>query len=266
MLHLPSIDPVLIRFFIPYLGEIQIRWYSALYVTALASAYWLVAGAVKRGRLPIPLEQVEFALIATLIGMVVGARLTYAGLYNFPYYSANPIEVLEVWKGGLALHGGLVGGLLGLGLYCRTVRIDTFLISDYLTLILPIGLFLGRLGNFLNGELWGTASEMPWAMIFPGAGPLPRHPSQLYQAIFEGPVLGLGLLLISALRPRPGVITAVFLGAYGVQRFFLEFFREPDAQLGYILGPLSMGQLLSVALIGFAGFIGMHVARREPTL
>ena len=245
MLSYPNFDPVLVSVYLPRLGEIQLRWYSLMYALGLGALYLFFKRSIRRETLEITSDQAESVLIAALLGMIVGARLLYVWFYNFTYYAANPTEIIQVWRGGLAFHGGLIGAWVAIWAYARRRSLGFLNLTDHFSLILPLGLAFGRIGNFVNGELWGTVTEMPWGMVFPGAGPLPRHPSQIYEALIEGPFLMIFLWVLWRTRPDKGIVTSWFLIVYGVGRFFCEFFREPDMQLGPVLGPLTMGQLLS---------------------
>lgn len=266
MLQFPNLDPVIARLNIPRLGEIQLRLYSLIYVLGLGVTFFFFRRSIKKGTLSLTTDQAESVLISALLGMIVGARLLYTLVYNFSYFSANPAEIVQVWRGGLAFHGGLIGAWIAVLVYARQQKLDFFNIADHFSLILPVGLACGRIGNFLNGELWGTVTEAPWGMIFPGAGPLPRHPSQLYEAFFEGPVLFSLLLIIWQFRPRSGLITVFFLGLYGLLRFFCEFFREPDAQLGLVVGPFTLGQVFCLAMGIAAGVLATYIFNRRDRL
>ncbi len=185
-------------------------------------------------------------------------RLGYVLFYKPGFYFANPLSILTLWEGGMSFHGGFLGVIIATIVFCRRNQTDPFMLGDLLAIVSPIGLFFGRLANFINGELWGRISDVQWAMIFPRGGPLPRHPSQLYQAFFEGVLLFLVVLLVwrfSDGRRRPGLLCGVFFAGYGVARIVGEFFREPDAHLGYLWGPVTMGMLLSVPLLVIGGWM-----------
>jgi phosphatidylglycerol:prolipoprotein diacylglycerol transferase len=256
MLEFPQINPVLLA-----IGPLQIRWYGLMYVLGFAATYGLVIFQAKRLHWRQMLENVDNLNLALIFGVILGGRLGYVLLYNPGYYLANPLEIPATWSGGMSFHGGCLGALLAGFWYCRRKGIDPWKAADLYIVTVPIGLFFGRLGNFINGELYGRVTTVPWAMVFPDAGPLPRHPSQLYEAGLEG--IGLFFLLWS-LKNKPwkghdaqwphGTLLALFLSGYGCCRFVVEFFREPDAQLGFIVRHLSMGQLLC-ALMVVAGIV-----------
>nr|WP_321466509.1 prolipoprotein diacylglyceryl transferase [uncultured Desulfobulbus sp.] len=251
MLPYPHIDPVLLS-----IGPLHIRWYGLMYVLGFTSAYWLVLVQAKRFGWKQLLNHVDNLNLALILGVIVGGRLGYVALYNPGYYLVHPLEIPATWSGGMSFHGGCLGTLLAGSWYCRRKKLDFWKAADLYIVTVPIGLFFGRLGNFINGELYGRITTAPWAMIFPEGGPFPRHPSQLYEAGLEG--LSLFLILWS-LKDRPwrtdqthwphGSLLAIFLCGYGLFRFIVEFFREPDAQLGFLFAHLSMGQILSVLMI-----------------
>jgi phosphatidylglycerol:prolipoprotein diacylglycerol transferase len=197
-----------------------------------------------------------------ILGLLLGARLGYVLFYDLAAYLHHPLEIFAVWHGGMSFHGGLIGSVLAGILFCRKYRVDFWQVSDLVIVTAPIGLGLGRLGNFINGELYGRVTDVPWAMVFPGGGALPRHPSQLYEFFLEGVVLFTVLWVVKDKISRSGLLTSLFLMLYGLFRFTLEFFREPDVQLGYILGPFTMGQLLSSAMIA-AGLVIFFVRKRD---
>ena len=199
------------------------------------------------------------------IGLVAGARLGYILFYqymNLADFVRDPLEIIAVWHGGMSFHGGLIGTVIAGWWFCKRKALPFWAVADRVIVTAPIGLGLGRIGNFINGELYGRVTELPWGMIFPEAGPLPRHPSQLYEAFMEGVVLFIVLWIARKKSFRHGMMIGFFLTLYGTFRFFLEFFREPDLQLGFMLGPLTMGQLLSVGMIG-AGVLVILLLRRS---
>jgi len=264
VLPFPNIDPVLVQF-----GPFAVRWYALAYIFGILFG-WLYARALIRAERvwggPAPmrvLDYDDFVLWVTL-GIILGGRLGYVAFYNPAHYLANPVEILQLWKGGMSFHGGFLGCVLAVVLFAQRRGVPVLSLGDVTCAAGPIGLLLGRIANFINGELWGRPTEVPWAMVFPAAGPLPRHPSQLYEAALEGLVL-FGVLAVAvragALR-RPGLIIGLFAVGYAVARIIGEFFREPDAHLGFFWGGLTMGMLLSLPLMlaGFA-FIGFALAR-----
>ncbi len=250
MLQFPQIDPIIVGF-----GPIQLRWYSLMYVIGLTACYYFLRDASRKGRLKLDEQQVESVMLYGLIGMILGARLVYVFVYNFDHYSTHPEEILATWKGGLSFHGAITGIGLAILLFARRNKKSFLNITDTIVTIAPVGLAFGRLGNFINGELWGRITDSPVGMIFPDGGPFPRHPSQLYESFFEGWVLLAIMMLIYRSKPRTGVLSAFFLILYATFRFFIEFFREPDSQLGTILGPFSMGQVLCAIMWLIGGAI-----------
>ena len=247
MLPYPSIDPVLIK-----IGPLQIRWYGLMYLLGFLGAYFLITRQPKARSLGLAGARLQDLIFYLAIGLIVGARLGYVLFYQFSNlgeYIRNPIEIFAIWHGGMSFHGGLLGALLAGVLFCRRRKISFWASADCVIVTAPVGLGLGRIGNFLNGELFGRTSSVSWAMVFPEGGPLPRHPSQLYEAGLEGLVLFLILWKLKDTDLKPGSLVCAFLAFYGVFRFFVEFFREPDLQLGLFLGFLSMGQILCLAMV-----------------
>ncbi len=258
MLTFPQIDPVIVA-----LGPLQLRWYSMMYVLGLMAVYYFFRYASRKGTLKLDQQQIENVMLYALIGMIIGARLTYVFVYNFDHYMQHPEEIIATWKGGLSFHGAIVGIALAILLYCKRNGKSFFNVMDHVVVAAPIGLGFGRIGNFINGELWGRVTDAPIGMIFPDGGPLPRHPSQLYESLFEGWILLAIMYLIYRSRPRLGVSSAFFLLFYATFRFFIEFFREPDSQLGTVLGPFSMGQLLC-ALMWVVGAVILAWGMTQP--
>ncbi|SFK38218.1 prolipoprotein diacylglyceryl transferase [Methylocapsa palsarum] len=261
----PAIDPVLLN-----LGPFAIRWYALAYIAGLllgwAYAHALVKRASLWGQAPRPdAAAVDDLLVYAAIGVILGGRLGYVLFYNPQFYLQNPLEVFSVWKGGMAFHGGFAGTALAIFILARQRRISVLAITDLCCAVVPIGLFLGRIANFIKPELWGRVTDASVGMIFPGAGPLPRHPSQLYEAGLEGLVIF--LLLLGAIRlgalGRPGLVTGLFATLYGAARIACEFFREPDPQLGFLFGGATMGMLLSLPMIALGLFFILR-AWREP--
>lgn len=244
MIPYPHIDPIIVR-----IGPFAIRWYGVMYLLGFAASYLLVRYQVKKKKLEITMDAIDSLYSWLVIGLIVGARIGYVVFYNPVFYLHHPLEIFAVWHGGMSFHGGLVGSVIAGLLFCRKYGFDFWQLADLIIVTAPIGLGLGRLGNFINGELYGRVTDVPWAMVFPSGGPLPRHPSQLYEFLLEGVALFTILWTLKDRNLRRGTLTAVFLILYGVFRFFVEFFREPDRQLGFIAGPFTMGQILSVATI-----------------
>lgn len=252
MLPYPDIDPAIFT-----IGWFQLRWYSLMYIIGLVASFLFLRRAARNGRLQMTDEQIETSLVYALIGMILGARIAYVFIYNFDYYRNHLSEMLMIWQGGLSFHGGFVGVVTGLFIFCRLNKIEYLNVTDNVAAIIPVGLGFGRLGNFINGELWGRVTDVPWAMVFPTGGPLARHPSQIYESFLEGWFLLALTLFVYSRKPKTGVVSATFILGYASFRFIGEFFREPDAQLGTVLGPFSMGQVLCAVMWLFGAFIFM---------
>jgi phosphatidylglycerol:prolipoprotein diacylglycerol transferase len=248
MLPYPQIDPVLI-----HLGPLQVRWYGLMYVAGFIACYLLVRHQIRRYKLTRLADHFENLNLVLILSLVLGARLGYVLFYNPGYYLENPQDILATWQGGMSFHGGLAAMLAGGLIFCHRTGLPFWQTADVYVVTFPIGLGLGRLGNFINGELYGRVSDVPWAMVFPTGGPLPRHPSQLYEAFLEGLVLFALLWFIKnrywRQRWPSGSLLALFLLFYGLFRSFVELFRQPDAQLGFFFNFLTMGQLLSSLMI-----------------
>ncbi|MCM2356825.1 MAG: prolipoprotein diacylglyceryl transferase [Geobacteraceae bacterium] len=254
-MQFPNLDPVFFR-----LGPLEFRWYGLMYVIGFVAAYFVILAEIRRRKIPLSRDDVADMIFAVALGVIVGGRTGYVLFYNLSDYLAHPLKVFAVWEGGMSFHGGLVGALLGGLWFVRKKKLDFLAMADVGFLTAPIGLGLGRIGNFINGELYGRVTDVPWGMVFPDpqAGNLPRHPSQLYEAFLEGPVIFIVLWTLARKQRPKGVIFWTFIALYGAFRFFVEFFREPDVQLGFILGGFSMGQLLSFPMaVG-----GMWMIRR----
>ena len=251
MLPYPDIDPVAVQ-----VGPLQVHWYGVMYLVGFVAGWWLGRRRARQPWTPLSPEQVDDLLFYTALGVVIGGRVGYILFYNLPAFLTDPLTLFRVWEGGMSFHGGLLGVLVALGWFAHRYRLAYFAVVDFLAPLVPIGLGAGRIGNFINGELWGRPADVPWAMVFPGAGPAPRHPSQLYEFALEGVVL-FALVWGFSRRPRPTMaVSGVFALGYGAARFFVEFFREPDAHLGYLaFGWLTMGQLLSLPLVVVGGVL-----------
>jgi phosphatidylglycerol---prolipoprotein diacylglyceryl transferase len=244
-----KLNPVLV-----HLGPLQVHWYGVMYAISFVVGYYLLCYLVPKRGVPLDRDAVAELVLYLVAGVMLGGRLGYVLIYNLPYYLHHPTQIVAVWDGGMSFHGGLVGVTVAGLLFSRKTCIPFWTLTELVVPVAPLGLFLGRIGNFINGKLWGRPSNLPWAMIFPRA-PLvhgvmvPRHPSQLYEAILEGLVL-FTILWILARKPRPkGVLFGTFLALYGLFRCFCEFFRQPDPQLGYVGGVITMGQILSIPMI-----------------
>ena len=251
MMSYPNIDPVALD-----LGFVKIHWYGISYVVGILAAWFLLRYRAKQEQWGFSNEQVADLIFYAMIGIIIGGRLGSVIFYNFSYYLEHPVEIFYLQQGGMSFHGGLLGVILAIWLFARKIGKPFFKITDFIAPVVPIGLGSGRIANFINGELWGSPSDLPWAMIFPGAGDIPRHPSQLYQAFLEGLVLFIILWFFST-KPRPvRAISGLFLLAYGVFRFAVEFVRVPDAHIGYLAFDwLTMGMLLSLPMILFGSFL-----------
>lgn len=247
MLPFPEINPNIVE-----IGPIKIRWYGLMYILGFLASYFLITRQKKSREVGLRGQTLQNLILFTAMGLVIGARLGYVLFYqftNYGYYIQNPLEIVAVWHGGMSFHGGLLGALLAGVIFCRKNSLPVLKVADILIVTAPVGLALGRIGNFINGELFGRPSSVPWAMVFPGGGPVARHPSQLYEAALEGIVLFGLLWLLKDRSWRPGAMVCLFLAGYGALRFFVEFFREPDPQLGLFFGFLSMGQILCIGMM-----------------
>ena len=267
VLPFPTIDPVLIEF-----GPFAIRWYALAYIAGLLIGWWSMRALVTSDKLwgaqirPSLVDVDDFVVYATL-GTILGGRLGYVLFYAPAYYLQNPLEALAVWSGGMSFHGGLLGVVAAMALFAWRRGIPLWTLFDLAGAVAPIGLFFGRIANFINAELWGRTTDVPWAFVFPGAGPEPRHPSQLYEAALEGLLL-LVIVRIAVARGglrRPGVVAGLFALGYGLSRIFVEFFRVPDAHIGYLGPGLTMGILLSLPM-AIAGGLAIAYALRKPAV
>lgn len=246
----PNIDPVFLR-----LGPLQFRWYGLMYLLALTAAYFVIRNRAAARNIPLHKEQLYDLIVYAAVGIFVGGRLGYVLFYNLSYYLEHPLKIVAVWEGGMSFHGGLIGTIIALILFCRRRGWPIYTIADMAALAAPIGLALGRFGNFINGELYGRPTDVPWCIVFPGGGPECRHPSQLYELLLEGVVLFVVVWVISRRPTPPGTAFWTFITGYGLVRLVVEFFREPDLHLGFILGPFTMGQALSVPMILLGSFM-----------
>lgn len=258
MLVHPQIDPVAFS-----LGPLAVRWYGLMYLAGFAAGWWLGTRRIALGGAPVTRAQFDDVLFGSLLGVVLGGRLGYVLFYKPAYYLAHPIEIFALWQGGMSFHGGFLGVLLAMAFVARRHRLPWLAVTDFVAPLAPLGIAAGRLGNFVNGELWGRATDLPWGMVFRGAGDAPRHPSQLYEMALEGFALFALLWWFSA-RPRPrGQVSAMFLAGYGVFRLLGEFAREPDEYLGYLALGLTMGQWLSLPMIAAGLALYAWSARRR---
>jgi phosphatidylglycerol---prolipoprotein diacylglyceryl transferase len=267
-LAFPNIDPVIVR-----IGPLAIHWYGVGYIVGILFAWWyakrLVADARlwPEGILRIRPEDLDDFILWAAIGVVGGGRLGYILFYDLPRYLAHPLDVFAVWQGGMSFHGGFAGTTLAMILFARSRGINTWTLFDVVAAGAPVALGLVRCANFINSELWGRVTDVPWAVVFPTGGPDPRHPSQLYEAALEGVVLFVALRLLTHVFLKlkaPGFVSGAFMAGYGLSRIFVEFFRQPDPQLGYLFGGwLTMGMVLSLPMVLF-GLWAMATARRSP--
>jgi phosphatidylglycerol:prolipoprotein diacylglycerol transferase len=263
----PVFDPIAIA-----IGPIAIRWYALGYIGGIVLGWIYARVLIKNERLwggsaPIPPLAMDDFILWVTVGIILGGRTGYVLFYNLPFFIQHPLEILELWKGGMSFHGGFLGCVAAVILFCRKRNLPILSLGDITCGVAPIGIFLVRLTNFINSELWGRPadSSVPWAMVFPNGGPLPRHPSQLYEAGMEGIVLFIvlaAMIRMGALK-RPGLILGSFIALYGVARIIGELFREPDPQLGFLWGGLTMGMLLSAPMILAGAIIIVLACRRQ---
>lgn len=241
----PDLDPVIFSF-----GPFAVRWYGLAYVAGFVSAAYVVYRLSRRWDIGLTVDDVLNLMLASVVGVIVGSRLFYVAVYGAGRYWKNPGEILAVWDGGMAWHGGFIGIIVAGYLYSRVRKIPFLTLADMAAVGAPIGFFFGRIANFINGELWGRTTDLSWGVVFGGvAGELPRHPSQIYEALLEGLVMFLVLLWFARRRKPEGFYFGLFMLLYGVFRLSIEFVREPDTQIGFLWGSATMGQLLSVPLI-----------------
>ncbi len=256
-----SLDPVAIS-----AGPITIYWYGIAYIVGAIITGVVMYRTQRRWGLNLTIDDLVSVVVGVVFGLIIGARLFYVVFYGDGYYLAHPLEVFAVNEGGMSFHGGLVGGIVGGTIACRSYKISAWTVADLAVCGAPLALMLGRFANFVNGELWGKPTDLPWGVVFGGAaGTMPRHPSQLYEALLEGIVLFCVLQILSRRKPvlPQGTFMGVFVMGYGIVRFLIEFVRVPDAQLGYLLGGvITMGQLLSLPLV-VAGAVLIVYARRK---
>lgn len=258
MLTYPDIDPVAVS-----LGPVAIHWYGLMYLIGFVAGWWLGVLRARRPDSGWQTTEIGDLLFYVALGVILGGRVGYILFYNFGLFLDDPLMLLRVWQGGMSFHGGLLGVLLAMWLYGRKTGRSFFQVTDFMAPFVPIGLGAGRIGNFINGELWGAPTDLPWGMVFPFVDDQPRHPSMLYEALLEGLVLFVVLWLYSS-KPRPTrAVSGMFLLGYGVFRFAVEFVREPDAHIGYLaMQWLTMGHLLSAPMIVF-GVLLLALAYRK---
>ena len=258
MLTHPDIDPIIFQ-----IGPLAVRWYGLMYLAGFLCAWWLGARRITQGLAPITRAQLDDLLFVLVLGVILGGRLGYVVFYKPMHYLAHPLEIFAIWQGGMSFHGGFLGVLAAAGFFAWRQRINWWDLMDYVAPLVPIGLGTGRLGNFINGELWGRVTDLPWGMVFRGeAGPVPRHPSQLYELALEGVALFALLWWFSSKRRPRMQVSALFLIGYGVARFLCEFAREPDSFLGVLAFGMTMGQWLSAPMIA-AGVVLFLLSRKK---
>ena len=256
----PLISPVMM-----HIGFIDIRWYSLAYLFGIVAAWFLILKNIKKYKIDLTKPQIDDFIFNITLGIILGGRIFYVLFYNFEMFLSSPLEIFALWHGGMSFHGGLFGAILGIWYSAKKFKCPFLLLSDLAALYTPIGLFLGRLANFINDELWGRVADVPWAVKFPSGGYLPRHPSQIYEAVLEGLVLLIVLNLLwrhDWVRKRHGLISGAFLTGYAIFRIFIENFREPDAQLGFIFSQITMGQILSLPILLAGIFIILRANKK----
>ena len=261
----PEIDPVLVQ-----LGPLAIRWYALAYIAGLVIGWQVIRQLCEQPPKVMTPAKIDDFLLWAALGVILGGRLGYVLFYKPGFYLANPLAILTLWEGGMSFHGGFLGVIVATIVFSLRNKTDPFMLGDLLAIVSPIGLFFGRLANFINGELWGRVADVPWAMVFPRGGELPRHPSQLYQAAFEGILLFALVFAVWKLsdgRRRPGLLTGTFCLGYGAARIAGELFREPDSFMGFLLGTgwLTMGMVLSLPVLLFGLWLIVR-AERAPAV
>ena len=256
---LPEFNSFAIQF-----GGFGIRWYALAYLVGLLAGWYLLRREASHIGSPLRPETIDILLNYVLFGVIIGGRIGYILFYNSAHYLEHPLAMLRIWEGGMAFHGALLGVTIAVLIMAKRHHVPFFVLADRIALVVPIGLFFGRVSNFINGELYGRVTTLPWAMVFPNSDNQPRHPSQLYEAGLEGLLLGVIMLMLwrHGWLQQHGRVTGVLLAGYGVARSMIEFVREPDAQIGLLLSSISMGQLLSVPMIIF----GVYLIIRRPAL
>jgi phosphatidylglycerol:prolipoprotein diacylglycerol transferase len=261
-LTFPAIDPVAV-----HLGPLAIRWYALAYIAGILLGWQYAVYLVKRPPHVMDRVAIDDFIVWATVGIIFGGRLGYVLFYRPDYYFRDPLEILYLWHGGMSFHGGALGVIAAIIVFARQRSIPLLALGDIVCAVVPIGLFFGRIANFINGELFGRVADVPWAMVFPNGGPEPRHPSQLYQAGLEGLALFLVLAVLAHrvdLRCRPGLISGAFLCGYAITRSIGELFREPDAYLGFLVGPVTMGQLLSLPMFVVGLWLIATSGKRPP--
>lgn len=261
-LDFPAISPIMFE-----IGPVAIRWYSMAYLFGLLIGWFLLSRNVQKNNLKLSKENMEDLVFYVTLGIILGGRLGYVLFYGNGVFWRHPLQIFAIWHGGMSFHGGIAGVIISLWVYARKIKMPFLQVTDLVVLYVPIGIFLGRLANFVNDELWGRPSDVPWAVKFPSGGYVPRHPSQLYEALAEGVVMFIVLNWLwryKSVREKTGLVSAVFAILYAVFRMSMEQFRQPDAQLGFFFDFITMGQMLSLPLL-IAGLVVFYLACRGKT-
>ena len=252
----PNVSPIAFS-----IGPFALRWYALAYLVGIVVAWVLTDKNIKKYNINISKNQLEDIVFYATLGVILGGRLGYVLCYGSDYFWKHPLQILFVWNGGMSFHGGIVGVILGLLYFSKKYKFPFLKITDMAALYVPIGIFLGRIANFINDELWGRVTDVPWAVKFPNGGFLPRHPSQLYEAFMEGVLLFIILNFLwrkKYVREHTGIISAIFLVGYACSRIVAEFFREPDSHLGFIVSGITMGQILSLPFL----LLGIYILNK----
>jgi phosphatidylglycerol:prolipoprotein diacylglycerol transferase len=257
----PDIDPAIFR-----IGHFEIRWYGLMYIIGFVAAYFVIKYLATKKKVRLLGDDLWDFIFYAMLGVIIGGRLGYCLFYLPGYFLTHPLKILAIWEGGMSFHGGLIGVLIGTFYYCYRKKVSFYNVADIVVASAPIGIGLGRIGNFINGELFGRVTDVWWCMVFPGGGDSCRHPSQLYESLLEGFLLFAIIFLMNLKSKKPGLPFWSFFFFYGLFRFFAEFFREPDLHLGFIFGTFTMGQLLTVPMIILGGImIGYILLKKSQT-
>ncbi|SHI23220.1 prolipoprotein diacylglyceryl transferase [Ferrimonas marina] len=255
----PQIDPIIVE-----IGPLALRWYGMMYLLGFLAALWLLNRHADKPGSGWTRDQVSDLLFYCFVGVILGGRLGYVLFYGWQWLLQDPLYLFKITDGGMSFHGGLLGVIIAMLYQARKMGRSFWQVSDLVAPTIPVGLGLGRIGNFINAELWGRTTDAPWGIVFPGAGPLPRHPSQLYEAFLEGLVLFIALWWLSKRSKKPGAVSGLFLVGYGLSRFLVEFVREPDAHMGIYLG-MTMGQVLCVPMLAFGLYLMLRPTKQEKS-
>lgn len=258
----PEISPIIFS-----IGPLAIRWYSMAYLVGIIAAWMLIKRQVKLNNIPLTKENIEDLVFDVTMGIILGGRLGYVLFYGTSVFWEHPLQILAIWNGGMSFHGGIAGVVLALWYFSHSIKMPFLKVTDLVVLYVPIGIFLGRLANFINDELWGRVTDVPWAVRFPNGGFLPRHPSQIYEALAEGVLMFVVLNVLwryKAVKERTGLVSSVFAVMYALMRMGMEQFREPDTQLGFFFNVITMGQILSLPLLIVGVFYMVRLIRTKP--